>query len=127
VVREFAITQLDRPEYQRYSIEMLARNYEPGDEQRIRAAITLPDDECERHWLLMSLLKFIEQRPEAESEASGELIYEHTPCSQCRYSVVTLMNNRKNLPERFREECQYDVVADTRSQVGGPTWNVLAI
>jgi hypothetical protein len=89
-------------------------------------AIVLPNDNCDRHSMLLSLLKLIEDNSAAEYHRAAELIYEQTPCSLCRYWAVQLLAERDALPEQMRAECQFDVEPDTRAIVGGPAWNDLA-
>jgi hypothetical protein len=122
-IRQFAIKKLREPTYQDDAIEMLATNYERGDETAVLETIVLPEDQAQRHWVLMSLLKLIESNAESECSQAARLIYDATPCSSCRHTVVKLMSNRSVLPEGLRVECQFDVDPDTRSLVGGPTWN----
>jgi hypothetical protein len=125
-VRKFAINKLDDPEYQGAAIEMLVKNYERGDEQTVLDAIVLPEDDCDRHWMLLSLLKLIEDNSAAEYHGAAELIYEQTPCSRCRCWAVKLLAERDALPKQIWAECQFDVEPDTRALVGGAPWNDLA-
>jgi hypothetical protein len=122
-VRKFAVSKLGDPEYQKYAIEMLAKNYERGDEHTVLEAIVLPNESDQRHWMLMSLLKMIEENSEAECSRPAKLIYAESPCSQCRYSTVRLLENREVLPDEIRTECRFDVQPDTRALVDGPAWN----
>jgi hypothetical protein len=121
-VRAFALSKLKEPHFQD-AIELLARNYEPGDEAVVLNALTLPTDDNQLHWTLMSLRTLLEDNSGANCLQAVELIYEQTPCSSCRCSAVTLLQDREGLPGPLQSECKYDVEADTRLLVGGPAWS----
>jgi hypothetical protein len=125
-VRKFAMNKLAQHEYQHYAIEMLVKNYERGDEQAVLDAVVLPGDSSDRHSMLMSLLKMIEENPESERKRPAELIYDETPCSVCRHDAVKLLVERNLVSEQIHAECKFDVEPDTRTLVGGPAWNELA-
>ncbi|HIG29438.1 MAG TPA: hypothetical protein EYQ50_17250 [Verrucomicrobiales bacterium] len=122
-VRRFALEHLETPKYQEHSIRLLGRNYEQGDENRILDVIELPDDEDHLHEKLMRLMGLVKRNKTADLKAVGKLIYERTPCSFCRNSIVELLDERIGLPEAIRTECRFDVEADTRKLAGGPSWS----
>lgn len=121
-LRAFALKHLSDPEHQEDAVEMLSANYEDGDESRVLDVLSLPDNECHLHWTLMSVRKLVENNPNARCEEAVTLVYEHTPCSACRYSMVKLQSERVGLSDNLLEECRYDVEVDTRELAGGPTW-----
>ncbi len=121
-VRAFALKHLNEPKHQEDAIEMLSANYEDGDESRALDVLSLPDDDCHLHWILMSVQKLVEDNPKAKCEEVVTLVYEYTPCSACRYSMVKLQDERVGLSDVLRDECRYDVEVGTRELAGGPTW-----
>jgi hypothetical protein len=122
-IRRFALENLKNPKYQEHSIRLLGRNYEPGDENRILDVIELPDYEEHLHEKLMRLMGLVKRNKTADLKAVGKLIYERTPCSFCRNSIVELLAERIELPEAMQTECRFDVEADTRKLAGGPSWS----
>jgi hypothetical protein len=122
-VRRFALEHHRDPTFQAEAIEMLAANYEKDDERLLLDALHLPNDECARHWILMSLLKLIEAHPVATCPDAVAVVFENTPCSSCRNSLIEICSERHGLFECLRDECKFDVEADTRSIAGGPAWN----
>ncbi len=69
-IRKLSLDLLDTPLNQRNAIELLATNYEAGDEQRILELLDLPVDECQRHWTLMSLRNLAEKNPSSAHSSS---------------------------------------------------------
>lgn len=122
-VRQFALERLSQPGFQEFAIAMLAKNYELADESLVLDHLVLAENECELHSTLMSLRNLIEEKTQAKCKQAVELVYDNTPCSSCRHSVVELLNEREELPESMQTECQFDVEIDTRQLVQGPIWN----
>ncbi len=122
-VRRFALEQLADPKNQEHAIEMLAANYESGDEHHVLSALVLPDDLCDLHGTLMSLRSLIEDNDNASVKEVAELVYDATPCSVCRHAMVKCLAERTGLPESMCVECQFDVQGDTRALASGPSWS----
>jgi hypothetical protein len=122
-VRRFALEHLKIPLHQENSINMLVANYESGDEEIVLDSLQLPEDACHLHRMLMGLRNLVEENETARCEAAVELVYENTPCSECRRAIVKLLAERVGLPEMMSAECQFDVDPDTRSLAGGPAWD----
>jgi hypothetical protein len=121
-VHNLAAARLRDPVFQEFSIEMMITNYEAGDENTVMDALILPTDAEKRHATLMNLLQLLEQNDQARCDVAAPLIYEATPCSMCRRGAVELMINRGALPVHAREECGFDVDAETQALVDGPDW-----
>lgn len=112
-VRKFALQRLPlRREGQR-AVDLLVTNYEPGDERIIRERAEKSKDVDELHEFLMELLQIIEQHPEIDNEFLT-FLYDHQPCSFCRYSVVKCLIDRNLFTVQHREECLRDAEEDTR-------------
>jgi len=122
-VRQFALEKLSEPAFQEFAVEILAKNYQLGDESSVLDMLVLPEDECELHWTLMSVRKLVEDNENAKCRRAVELVYDKTPCSSCRHSMVKLQSVREGLPPGMQKECQFDVERDTRELAKGPAWN----
>jgi hypothetical protein len=88
LVREFALSELQKGVRHGSVVALFINNYTQGDEQRILEAMERPDDECELHWLLMDAIKVLEKNPEADCSRLGIIAYAMTPCENCRFYAV---------------------------------------
>jgi hypothetical protein len=124
LIREFALTQLQRGLREGAVVGLFNHNYRQRDEQRILEALELPDDACELHWLLMDVIGVLEKNPEADCFRLGIIAYASTPCENCRYDAARLLHQRQVTPEWLKEECRYDSAKECRElveQAMGPT------
>lgn len=110
-VRSFALEQL-AIEATRPVISLFARNFRPGDEQRILEAMRLPEEPCELHWLLRDVLDVLERNPEAECSQLAIITYGSTPCQNCRFYAARVLHKQDTAPAWLIEECRFD--ADER-------------
>lgn len=108
LVREFALVELEDGVRAAAVVGLFARNYWPGDERRILESIEIPDDECERHGLLMDVIEVFKANPDADCSRLGVLVYALTPCENCRHGAARLLVDRRVAPEWLMEECRYD-------------------
>ena len=102
-------------------VALFVNNYRHGDEHRLLAAVELPDDECELHWLLMDVIKVLEKNPEADCSRLGVIGYASTPCENCRFYAARLLLSQHVAPAWLIEECRYDSAEDCRALAGTPT------
>ena len=121
LVREFALTEFEKGVRNGSVVALFINNYRHGDERRILEAMELPDDECERHWLLMAVIKVLEKNPEADCSRLGVIGYALTRCENCRFHAVRLLLSRHAAPGWVTVECRYDSGEDCRELVGKPT------
>lgn len=121
LVREFALTELRKGVPDGSVVALLVNNYRHGDEDRILAAVELPDDECELHWLLMDVIKVLEKNPEADCSRLGVIGYSSTPCENCRFYAARLLLSQHAAPTWLIEECRYDSAEDCQALAGTPT------
>jgi hypothetical protein len=121
LVREFALTELQKGVRDGSVVALFINNYRQGDEHRILEAMELPDDECELHWLLMDVIKVLEKNPEADGSRLGILGYALTPCGSCRFDAARLLLNQQVAPEWLGEECRYDSGEECRALLKRPT------
>ena len=117
LIREFALTELQRGLRDGYLVALFVNNYRQGDEQRILKAMELPEDEGEQHWLLMDVIKVLEKNPEADCSRLGVIAYALTPCEKCRYDAARLLHQRQLAPEWLKHECRHDSGKECRELV----------
>jgi len=117
LVRDFALTELQKGGNDAYVVALFINNYRQGDEHRILEAMELPKDQCELHWLLMDAIKVLEKNPEADCSRLSVISYAMTPCASCRFDAVRLLLNQQAAPEWLAEECRYDSDEDCRKLV----------
>lgn len=110
-IRRFALQQL-AIEATGPVISLFTENFESGDEERILESMSLPDDPCELHWLLMDVIKVLESNPEADCFRLAVVTYGSTPCQNCRFDAARLLHRQEAAPVWLIEECRFD--ADER-------------
>lgn len=118
-VRELALELSRNPERYRYTMELLAHNYQEGDYALLECLLENPLDTDDYHELGLGARKFIEQNRTIQAERSLILLYENGPCSFCREFCVRSLLELGRLPEWMRAECRYDANPDIREMVSG--------
>jgi len=108
VIRTFAIAQIRQNTLGISPVGLLIKNFEKGDEQQILDHVELPENPCERHWMLMDLRKMLEENESADSSKLGQIAYFHNPCQMCRFSAARLLFRHGNVPTWLAEECRFD-------------------
>jgi hypothetical protein len=114
LIREFAVTELQKGGPNDSVVGLFINNYKYGDEQLILEAMELPGDACELHWLLMDVIDVLEKNPEADCSRLGLIAYASTPCENCRFEAARLLFEKQVAPPWLREECRYDSGKDCR-------------
>jgi hypothetical protein len=114
LVRELAVSELERGFPDGLALGLFVKNYEEGDEQRMFDAIALPGDVADLHWLLMDATKVLEENGQADCSTLGLVTYALNPCSSCRYFAARLLRDRHVAPDWLREECRFDSESDAR-------------
>ncbi|HEY7155403.1 MAG TPA: hypothetical protein VH575_15685 [Gemmataceae bacterium] len=117
LVREFALTELQRGVRDGSVVDLFINNYRQGDEHRILEAMELPDDVCELHWLLMAVIKVLEKNSEADCFRLAVITYASTPCENCRFYAARLLHQQQVAPEWLKAECRFDSEEDCRKLV----------
>ncbi|QDU04599.1 hypothetical protein V6x_43270 [Gimesia chilikensis] len=113
-IREFAKQQLNENQ-PACLFSLFIRNYEPGDENRLLAALSLPEDASESHSVLSDLIEVLKENPTADCSSLARVIYRFTPCEICRYKAVQLLHDRSRIPDWMANECRFDSYAETRT------------
>ena len=100
-------------------LRLFRNNYEAGDWDVIMEALQMPDDRDALHSLLSDVLDVFECNAEStDLPAPLMLVYEHSPCSNCRRRAVKTLLRANQAPEWVIEECRFDVDEDLRKAVG---------
>jgi hypothetical protein len=120
-IREFALSVLEKGVRDGFVISLLAKNYQPGDVQRIQSAIELPDDEFDLHSLFMSVVDVLEDNPDANAAELGIIGYASTPCGLCRNKFVKLLLRQNAAPDWLTEECRFDACTRIVESITVPT------
>ena len=103
------------------AIDLIERNFEPGDHQRVMRWFLDEQDRHQRHGLGLDLRHFWESHPDAETEISMLLsLYEKGPCSFCRETAIEDLIKRNALPDAIRAECHWDASFEIRDLVARP-------
>lgn len=119
LVRAFALAELRKPTLESPIVGLLIKNFEQGDEQRLLEHVELPVDAGYGHWMLMDLIKLLEENESADCSKLGQIVYFHTPCSNCRFFAARLLFKRGNVPAWLADECRTDSEKDSQ-KLGEP-------
>lgn len=114
LVREFAITNIQQGLLDPFFAGLLVRNYAKGDETLLLDAMELPSDVNQLHWLLMDVVKVLENNDEADPSKLAVVVYAHTPCTNCRFHAARLLHAKKVAPDWMRAECRHDASEECR-------------
>jgi hypothetical protein len=116
-VREAALRMADRGPLQERAVDLLAANWEPGDERIVERLLQSECDRDRLHALGLGLLDVIEAHPLPALIPSLLLGYERTPCSLCRGGFVDALLSLDGLPDELRGECRWDTDQEIRDAV----------
>jgi hypothetical protein len=121
-VRDLAFRLVDtRAPGRMDAIELLAKNFQPGDHAVALGWFKAEQDLEVRHSMGMDLTDFWKQHPEDESEVPMlRDLYELGPCSYCRKWTVERLIERNALAEEMRAECAFDANDEIRELFVGP-------
>lgn len=117
LVRRFALEHLERAVSEGPVIGLFTHNYEAGDEHRLLEAMVLPSDEDQLHALLMDSAELLEANPTADCSQLATIVYASTPCENCRFFALRLLDGQQVIPQWMREECRHDSAEDCRNFV----------
>lgn len=121
LVREFAVTNIQHGLRDRFFPGLFIRNYAAGDEALILEKLELPDEVNERHWLLMDVIKVLENNKKADPSQLALVVYAHTPCENCRCDAVRILQTHDSVPGWLPAECRYDSSEECRNIFQEPT------
>ncbi|MEQ1885588.1 MAG: hypothetical protein ABL967_11040 [Bryobacteraceae bacterium] len=103
------------------AIELLIKNFEPGDHQIALQWFEAETDSEVLHSMEIDIRELWTSVPNAENEIQMlHACYERGLCSHCREFVVKRWINLGNFPDDLRAECEFDCNEDIRKLVGRP-------
>lgn len=120
-VRTVALRMADQRPVRQRSLDLLAGNWQPGDEAIAEALLRSEQHRDAIHKLGMGLRAVIERHCSAELVPVLLLGYEKTPCSACRSQFVEALLRLEALTRQLREECRWDASEATRRLVLSPS------
>lgn len=111
-VRQEALQRLEMGDQ---GVRLLLANYRPGDFAKIEPLLHKPPSDERAHDLGLAVLALLDENDVPTDECRTTLLnlYEHTPCSLCRNSVVRSLVRRDAAPAWMADECRYDADPDT--------------
>ena len=99
-----------------FAVGMLASNYDAGDHETVLEWFEEEEDIEVQHG--MDVLMFWKQHPDPISEIRMlNLLYDRTPCTQCREDAVERLIELGALTEQMRVECSFDSSDEIRGLV----------
>jgi len=109
-VRQLAFRLVERrASWRGEAIELLARNFSPGDHATALRWFEVEKDPEVRHALGLGLIDLWERYLDDETEvAMLHALYERGPCSFCREKTVRRLIERGAVKEDLRLECSFD-------------------
>ncbi len=120
-VRQHAFRLVEtRAKWRGEAVELLARNFKPGDHAIALRWFAAEDDLETLHSFGMDLTDLWERHPDDETEVPMLLaMFERGPCSFCREKTVRRLIERGALTEELRLECSHDANGDIRDLAKG--------
>jgi hypothetical protein len=118
-VRELAFRLVDtRARWRGEAIDVLARNFQPGDHAVVLGWFEAEHDLDVKHSMGMDLTDFWKEHRNEESEVLMlRALYELGPCSFCREEPIRRLLELNALNEEMRAECTFDANDDIRKLV----------
>ena len=98
------------------ALGLFVHNYQGEDTQIIVLALTeiTPTTDWEAHDVGWSLIDLAEQHADPNLAAALRWAYENTPCTNCRYRIVKLLDGFQSLDDTLLQECLHDAEEDIR-------------
>ena len=95
------------------AVELLRKNYQPGDHEVIEQALAYAVDQNSIHGLGLDINSLSRDYPDPELAGCLEWVYERTPCSSCREWAFELLIKRNRASYSLLQECLWDCCYDT--------------
>lgn len=116
-VREAALRIAEHGPLRQRALDLLARNWEPGDERIAERLLRTEADPEVVHSVCNGLRDVIEGHASAALVPALLLGYDRTPCSLCREHFVTVLVRLDALPDALLSECRWDASEEIRRLV----------
>jgi len=113
-VREAALRIAAHGPLNQRALDLLQRNWHPGDELVAEDLLRNTDDAEALHTVCYGLREVIEAQASHALVPALLLGYERSPCSSCREAFVTSLVELDSLPEGLRSECRWDAREEIR-------------
>ena len=113
-VRALALELLDDSLRPWELIEMLTRNFCPGDEKAVERVLSKAWDADEMHQITLRMRRLAEANPQPALAGALLRLYEEGWCTMCRHGVLELLTQFGPLPPSITEECRFDAYDETR-------------
>jgi hypothetical protein len=114
-VRQFALDSIGKRIDTGAMVGILQKNFEVGDWLLIQQlAQDLNSDRDETHSLGLSVRDIFKQHPSPDAIPILLQLYEHVPCSHCRYGFVRDLVSLNAVPDWMAEESKHDAYFDLR-------------
>lgn len=113
-VREFAIRLLKREPARVDALEMLARNYEPGDHLLVESVLPTEGDNDAIHSAVLDVKKISHHAKDPNLARCLLWVYEISPCATCRQEAIKELLKVGRAPQEMLQECLWDCLQDTR-------------
>ncbi len=120
-VRGLALDRLRSGRVTENVLELLKKNYLPGDAALIEPSLHVADNVDVHHWMIFDLVHLFEEHPGAEAAGCMLFAYEHSPCENCRHVAVKVLIEDGVAPAWLVDECHHDADASIRKLVGAPS------
>lgn len=114
-VRAHALQLLASSRRPAEAVDLLAINFEEGDQALISHVLSQPLTDDEIHSIGLSVLDIIESDPHPDDIEILMTLYEREPCSFCREYIVDALITLDRVPEWMRIECRYDASGKIRA------------
>ena len=120
-IRELLFEQLGKPGENNALgegvLDLLLRNYEPGDYRWLQTANWPWSDACRLHWALSDVVDVFEANCTPESAWPLLFAYEFLPCTNCRRRAVETLLFQDVIPPWVVKECKLDATESIRALV----------
>ncbi|MDX2105014.1 MAG: hypothetical protein SFY67_01300 [Candidatus Melainabacteria bacterium] len=115
-IRTFAINLInsDRSSICYGAIGLFNKNYRKPDSEFLFAKLFVPENESHLHNIGFDLIALFDQVKDLNLTDCAIWVYENTPCTFCRSSIVRKLIEWKNIPTEIIEEGLYDSFDETR-------------
>jgi hypothetical protein len=113
-VRELAIACISKESMLENELEMLNKNYLPGDARMIEQVLVGNPDVDKIHNVVSDLVTLLRDSADAECLGCMQFVYEQSPCSNCRRKAVNILLAANALPRWMVGEFRFDALQSTR-------------
>jgi hypothetical protein len=123
-VRDFALKMIVDNNRVGRAVGMLQRNFEPED-WKLLETLTVKELEAEEyHSLGMSVEDIYKRHPSIDAVPTFLNLYEHGPCSECRWRFARTLFLLDALPDEILAECKHDSHNHLREQANNGFMNL---